>query len=56
METAGNVSGDKAKEAAGIVEVPENMVIAYVDGSFEKSIGEICLWLCDPYTGWTGNP
>ena len=27
------------KEAAGIVEVPENMVIAYVDGSFEKSIG-----------------
>lgn len=39
METAGNVSGDKAKEAAGIVEVPENMVIAYVDGSFEKSIG-----------------
>ena len=39
METAENVSGDKAKEAAGIVEVPENMVIAYVDGSFEKSIG-----------------
>lgn len=39
METAGNVFGDKAKEAAGIVEVPENMVIAYVDGSFEKSIG-----------------
>ena len=39
METAGNVSSDKAKEAAGIVEVPENMVIAYVDGSFEKSIG-----------------
>ena len=39
METTGNVSGDKAKEAAGIVEVPENMVIAYVDGSFEKSIG-----------------
>ena len=30
---------DKAKEAAGVVEVPENMVIAYVDGSFEKSIG-----------------
>ena len=29
----------KQKEAAGIVEVPENMVIAYVDGSFEKSIG-----------------
>ena len=29
METTGNVSGDKAKEAAGIVEVPENMVIAY---------------------------
>ena len=25
METAGNVSGDKAKEAAGIVEVPENI-------------------------------
>lgn len=39
METTGNVSGDKAKEAAGIVKVPENMVIAYVDGSFEKSIG-----------------
>ena len=39
METTGNVSGDKAKEAAGIVEVAENMVIAYVDGSFEKSIG-----------------
>ena len=39
METTGNVSGDKAIEAAGIVEVPENMVIAYVDGSFEKSIG-----------------
>ena len=39
METTGNVSDDKAKEAAGIVEVPENMVIAYVDGSFEKSIG-----------------
>ena len=39
METTGNVSGDKAKEVAGIVEVPENMVIAYVDGSFEKSIG-----------------
>lgn len=39
METAGNVSGDKEKEAAGIVEVPENMVIAYVDGSFEKNIG-----------------
>ena len=39
METTGNVFGDKAKEAAGIVEVPENMVIAYVDGSFEKSIG-----------------
>ena len=30
---------DEEKEAAGIVEVPENMVIAYVDGSFEKSIG-----------------
>ena len=39
METTGNVFGDKAKEAAEIVEVPENMVIAYVDGSFEKSIG-----------------
>ena len=39
METTENVSGDKAKEAAGIVEVPENMVIAYIDGSFEKSIG-----------------
>ena len=30
---------DEEKEAAGIVEVPKNMVIAYVDGSFEKSIG-----------------
>lgn len=39
METAKTVSGDKSKEAAGVVEVPENMVIAYVDGSFEKSIG-----------------
>ena len=39
MSTTENVSGDKEKEAAGIVEVPENMVIAYVDGSFEKSIG-----------------
>ena len=39
METTKTVSGDKAKEAAGVVEVPENMVIAYVDGSFEKSIG-----------------
>ena len=38
MSTTENVSGDKEKEAAGIVEVPENMVIAYVDGSFEKSI------------------
>lgn len=38
METVKTVSGDKAKEAAGVVEVPENMVIAYVDGSFEKSI------------------
>lgn len=27
----------KKKEAAGIVEVPKNMVIAYVDGSFEKA-------------------
>ena len=27
METTGNVSGDKAKEAAGIVEVPENMEV-----------------------------
>ena len=27
------------REEAGVVEVPENMVIAYVDGSFEKSIG-----------------
>ena len=39
MKTVKTVSGDKDKEAAGIVEVPENMVIAYVDGSFEKSIG-----------------
>lgn len=39
METTKTVSGDKSKEAAGVVEVPENMVIAYVDGSFEKSIG-----------------
>lgn len=39
METTKTVSRDKAKEAAGVVEVPENMVIAYVDGSFEKSIG-----------------
>ena len=38
-QTTANVSEDKDKEAAGIVEVPENMVIAYVDGSFEKSIG-----------------
>ena len=38
METTKTVSGDKSKEAAGVVEVPENMVIAYVDGSFEKSI------------------
>ena len=39
MKTVKTVSGDKDQEAAGIVEVPENMVIAYVDGSFEKSIG-----------------
>lgn len=39
METTKTVSGDKSKEAAGVVKVPENMVIAYVDGSFEKSIG-----------------
>ena len=39
METTKTASGDKSKEAAGVVEVPENMVIAYVDGSFEKSIG-----------------
>lgn len=39
MKTVKTVSVDKDKEAAGIVEVPENMVIAYVDGSFEKSIG-----------------
>lgn len=39
MKTTKTVSGDKSKEAAGVVEVPENMVIAYVDGSFEKSIG-----------------
>ena len=45
METTGNVSGDKAKEAAGIVEVPENMVIAYVDGSFEKSIGRYAVFV-----------
>ena len=56
METTGNVSGDKAKEAAGIVEVPENMVIAYVDGSFEKSIGRYAFGCVIRYTGWTGNP
>ncbi len=39
MKTTKAVSANKAKEAAGEVEVPENMVIAYVDGSFEKSIG-----------------
>ena len=39
ISTTANVSKDEEKEAAGIVEVPENMVIAYVDGSFEKSIG-----------------
>ena len=39
METEKTVSTDKDREAAGVVEVPENMVIAYVDGSFEKSIG-----------------
>ncbi len=39
MKTVKTVSVDKDKEATGIVEVPENMVIAYVDGSFEKSIG-----------------
>lgn len=39
MKTAGNVSKDKEKEAKGEVEVPEHMVIAYVDGSFEKNIG-----------------
>lgn len=37
MSTTANVSKDEEKEAAGIVEVPENMVIAYVDGSFEKA-------------------
>ena len=39
MKTAETVSGNKVREAAGVVEVPENMVIAYVDGSFEKNIG-----------------
>lgn len=39
MKTDETVSGNKAREAAGVVEVPENMVIAYVDGSFEKNIG-----------------
>ena len=39
METEKTVSTDRDREAAGVVEVPENMVIAYVDGSFEKSIG-----------------
>ena len=39
MKIAETVSGNKAREAAGVVEVPENMVIAYVDGSFEKNIG-----------------
>ena len=61
METTGNVSGDKAKEAAGIVEVPENMVIAYVHRwgmtrKIPEKYWQICLRLCDPYTGWTGNP
>lgn len=37
MSTTANVSKDEEKEAAGIVEVPKNMVIAYVDGSFEKA-------------------
>ncbi len=51
MSTTANVSKDEEKEAAGIVEVPENMVIAYVDGSFEKKHRKICIWLCDPDTG-----
>ena len=37
MSTTANVSRDKDKEAAGIVEVPENMVIAYVDGALKKA-------------------
>ena len=39
MKTTENVSKDKEKEANGEVEVPDDMVIAYVDGSFEKNIG-----------------
>ena len=42
--------GNKDKEAAGIVEVAGNMVIAYVDGSLKKH-RKICIWLCDPDTG-----
>ena len=43
METTGNVSGDKAKEAAGIVEVPENMVIAYVVEVSRKVLADMPL-------------
>mgnify|MGYP001658301001 CR=1 FL=1 len=38
MKTAKSVAKDRLKEAAGEVEVPEDMVIAYVDGSFEQRI------------------
>ena len=41
MKTVRTVSTDKEKEAAGIVEVPKNMVIAYVDGSFEKVLTDM---------------
>lgn len=59
MKTVRTVSTDKEKEAAGIVEVPENMVIAYVDGSFEKSINRYafgCVILTPDGQGKSGNP
>lgn len=40
MSTTANVSKDEEKEAAGIVEVPENMVIAYVDREALKKASE----------------
>jgi len=48
MSTTANVSKDEEKEAAGIVEVPENMVIAYVDGSYQdalKKYGFGCIFI-----------
>jgi len=48
MSTTVNVSKDEEKEAAGIVEVPENMVIAYVDGSYQdalKKYGFGCIFI-----------